>query len=226
MFDLSMVVSDLAVTPKLGARERLAQLLERVLRNGKLTSGEAAHIRGAAGWLDTALAGRPCRGALTALIARQHCEAEECITPNLGWSLRYLQAAVLHLPDANFELFATAEAPAVIYTDASAEGDNVRLGGIVYIRGRRPLIFVYDVSPSLWPLLGAGGTVINQAELLAAPLLLYSAPEALRGEDIMWYVDNTSAESALVKSGSPTLSVCYLALLANAAMAGLRARAW
>ena len=228
LFDLSLLNVDYAVTcaPKLGARESLTATIQDALCRGKMTSGEAAHIRGVAQWLDSVIAGRPCRGAMTALIARQHYEAEVGITPNLEMSLRYLLAAIEHLPDAVFELFARSGPPVVVYTDASAEGHRVRIGGIVYARGARPSVFVYDVSAHLRPLLGEGETVINQAELLAAPLLLHSAPGLLRGKDILWFIDNTSAEAALVKSGSPTQSMCHLALVASAALAGLGARPW
>ena len=39
-------------------------------------------------------------------------------------------------------------------------------------------------------------------------------------------MDNTSAETALVKAGSPTETMCFLALVANAALGGLGATVW
>ena len=114
----------------------------------------------------------------------------------------------------------------VVYTDASDEGGRIRIGALVLVPGQVPHGLVYDVSPELSPLLGAQGTKINQAELLAAPVLIASAHELLRGRDLLWFIDNTSAESALVKAGSPTETMCRLALMATAALAGLGARAW
>ena len=51
-------------------------------------------------------------------------------------------------------------------------------------------------------------------------------PEVIRDSDVLWFIDNTSAESALVKAGSPTQTMCGIALAATAALAGLNARPW
>jgi len=58
--------------PKLGAREKAVGLIEDTLRKGHLTPGEASKMRGILQWLDTGLAGRPRRGAMSALVARQY----------------------------------------------------------------------------------------------------------------------------------------------------------
>ena len=43
---------------------------------------------------------------------------------------------------------------------------------------------------------------------------------------MLWFLDNTSAESALIKAGSPTETMCRLAMVAGAALAGLGAKTW
>ena len=43
---------------------------------------------------------------------------------------------------------------------------------------------------------------------------------------MLWFIDNSAAELALVKAGSPTETMCQIALLATAALAALRARPW
>ena len=63
-------------------------------------------------------------------------------------------------------------------------------------------------------------------QLMAAPLLVYSAPARLKGKDVIWFLDNASAETALVKAGSPAETMCFLALVANAALGGLGATVW
>ena len=73
---------------------------------------------------------------------------------------------------------------------------------------------------------GEQKTVINQAELVAVPILAATMPEIIRDQDVLWFIDNTSAESALVKAGSPTETMCRPALIASANMAGLNARIW
>ena len=160
------------------------------------------------------------------MVARQHYERELSVTPNLGQAIRYLLAVLEAMPDVVPDIFQRPDSPVVIYTDASAEGSRVRIGGIIFEVGRRPAIFAHDVSEQTRPLLGEGDTVINQAELLAAPLLVYSAPARLKGKDVIWFLDNTSAETALVKAGGPTETMCFLALIAGAALGGLGAAVW
>ncbi|CAK0907813.1 unnamed protein product, partial [Prorocentrum cordatum] len=91
--------------------------------------------------------------------------------------------------------------PAVVYTDASADtGRPPRLGAPVFVLGRTPACPVYDVSDNMSAHFGSqGGHVINQAELLAAPLLAWSMPSVLQNRDVLWFIDNQAAESAFVK---------------------------
>ena len=56
---------------------------------------------------------------------------------------------------------------------------------------------VYEVYERLSPWLGRQQKIINQAELLAAPLLTFSMPDLLADANIIWFIDNKSAESAL-----------------------------
>ena len=57
-------------------------------------------------------------------------------------------------------------------------------------------------------------------------MLVWSAPELLVDRDIVWFIDNTPAETALIKSASPTESMCRPALAVGMALLGLRARVW
>ena len=153
--------------PKIGARDEIALLLKAIIERGKLTSGEAAHIRGVLGWFDTAVAGRPLRGAMSAFVARQYYETTTDITTNLLLAIQYCLAVLAVLPDVSLQLMSRISPPVVIYTDASADGDRVRLGGVLFEQGRKPAVWIYDVTDRMRPLLGDKKTVINQAELLA-----------------------------------------------------------
>ena len=43
---------------------------------------------------------------------------------------------------------------------------------------------------------------------------------------MLWWIDNTSAQAAMVKAGSPTVSMGRLALQAHAMLTALRCRVW
>ena len=50
--------------------------------------------------------------------------------------------------------------------------------------------------------------------------------DRLRDSYVIWFVDNISANTALVKAGSPTESMARIALQAGAMLAGLDCRVW
>jgi hypothetical protein len=59
-------------------------------------------------------------------------------------------------------------------------------------------------------------TYINLLELLAVPLLAFSAPDILRGRDILWFLDNQAAWRAIIRSESSDVShlvpACWIAI--------------
>ena len=128
-------------------------------------------------------------------------------------------------PDRAVPLTLRPSRPVVVYTDAADEGRRVRIGALVFDDAGIGHVLVYDVPDRLRAQWGTE-TAINQGELYAAPLTVMSLPEMLRDRDVLWFIDNTSAEAALVKAGSPTQSMCAMALTATAALAGIRARTW
>ena len=201
-------------------------MIERIRRERILSHGQASKLRGKAMWLDTAITGRSCRGALAAITARQYWEGDASVTSNLDAALEYLQLAAEAMPDRLVSLHPGAARPLLVYTDASDEGGRARVGALVVEPGRPAQALVYDVPDSVREEWGPQRTIINQAELYAAPLLACSAPRVLRGRDVIWFIDNTSAETALIKASSPTESMCRPALYAQAALAALRTRVW
>jgi len=102
----------------------------------------------------------------------------------------------------------------------------MRVGMLVFSPGSLPLAFVHDVPESVAAPWRGEAEGINQGELYAANVLAWSAPDIFRGKDMIWFIDNTSAESALVKSGSATESMSRLALQAAAFFTALGARVW
>ena len=162
---------------------------------------------------------------MSALIARQYWEEGVDITGNLRAALLFLMAVVRYQADRSVALMPRPSRPVLVYTDASDEAGRVRVGALVIDAAGTGHVVVYDVPDDLRSEWG-GETVINQGELYAAPLTVCSVPDLLRGQDVLWFIDNTSAESALVKAGSPTETMCELALGATAALASLGVRPW
>ena len=209
-------------------RERLVEMCTAAIQSRRLSSGTAAKMRGLATWMDAALAGRCLRAAGHALTARQYWDQCEEVTEgsNLWESLLYIAAAAQWMPDRCISLVRPVAPPVRVYTDASADADRVRLGAKVLLPDGCTLVTVLDADQPLRETWGPQDTVINQAELQCGTLVAATFAEELRGHDVIWRVDNTSAATSLVKAGSPTATMCRLALQASALLAALGCRCW
>eukprot|EP00973_Karenia_brevis_P002017 275511-Karenia_brevis.AAC.1 len=73
------------------------EMLAHIFATQKLTSGEAAKLRGKLGALDCSLFGRILRGALVALSARQYWESTE-LHQTLLDALAYIKSVVQWQP--------------------------------------------------------------------------------------------------------------------------------
>lgn len=212
--------------PKLGFRESVGELIYLALATPGASGALVSKIRGKATFLDSSLAGRCCRGALSALADVQHGEDVEVDVACVVQALLYLAAVAEKAPPRTFRLLDDGRPPVVVYTDASAGDGRIRIGALLLDQGRRPAALVYDVPEHLVEAWKGNAGGINQGELYAANVLAFSCPERIRGRDVLWFIDNTSAESALVKCGSTTPSMARLALQASMAFVALGARAW
>ena len=139
-------------------------------------------------------------------------------------SLLYLAAVMQHAPSNFVSLARSPSRPVLVYTDASLEKGVARLGAWVLVPGARVRVLTYDVSERLLSWRGPSEHIINQIELLTAPVLAVSAPGLIRNRDVLWFIDNSAAESALVKAGSPTQTMSRFALVASACLGRLRCR--
>ena len=147
LHDFTRLATDRAMGfgPKLGLRTKIAELIHRALVSGFLSAAQASKLRGRLTWLDTNLSGRVCRGAMSALIARQYYELASEITVNLDSALRFLVAVVEHQPDRAVPLCLAPARPVVVYTDASDERGQVRVGALVFDDEGIGHILVHDV---------------------------------------------------------------------------------
>ena len=67
---------------------------------------------------------------------------------------------------------------------------------------------------------------ITQGELLAGPLALQCLEEVLAGQQVLWFVDNQAALTAMIKGASPVQDNCRMALILAKRLAGARVACW
>ena len=172
--------------------------------------------------------GRPCRGALTALVARQYYEYKttDKIHAKLDKALLFLMTAAVMMPDRATQLYGVEPRPVILYTDASTQDWGLRLGLLLCRPGLPSLCASVDVPEAVVQCWDFRETYIDQGELLAGPLAAMLFAEALRGQDVLWFIDNTGACTAMLKTSSPIEDNSSMAHVASFALLALRARPW
>jgi hypothetical protein len=207
--------------------EKLAALAKFALETSRLTSSEASKICGLATWTDTEASGRPARTIIGMIRPREHCTATD-LTPELEWALESLiginalsRPRIVHMRPG-------ASSPLIIYTDAAEE--QAITCGFAITSERMDNILIGGFQVPAWATnhWEQRSKQIAMAELIAAPIVAL-APELrqiLYGRDVIWFIDNTAALSALVKATSAKRDMAKLACLCSTAIAGLHARVY
>ena len=140
-----------------------------------MSSGEASHLRGILQWIHTGVSGRPIRGALTALTARQYYEqvTNDVLTRKLREALVYILRVLEVMPSRISSLTDADESRQVlVYTDAATLPTGLRVGILLTERNHKPVCSVYDVPEHVVQTWALRSTYIGQGELIAGPLAL------------------------------------------------------
>ena len=205
------------------------KLLHEHLTSGSITPTQASKLRGLLVWVDKGITGRPLRGAMTAITARQYWERKpgHALTEPLETALRYAAEVLLILPPRIIPLSCAPIQQIVMYTDAATRTDGaLRLGILLCETGKPSLCISLDVPDWVIKTWHFRSTYIGQGELLAVPVALQMLEVHLHCRYITWYIDNTSAASAAIKGASPTEDNSPMALVAALMAAHLGCRIW
>ena len=229
-YDWSQVASSGAATfgIKATTQAKATRLIVEHISTNSMSPAEASKLRGLLMWLDTGLTGRPCRGAMAALVARQYWERppSHALSDSLRQALAYIHAAICLLPPRALSLLHTEAPQTVIYTDAATNTPALRVGILVIPPTGPRYCSVLDVPTAVVDQWELRTTYIGQGELIAGPLALWIYQDLLHNADATWYIDNTSAAAALIKGASPQQDSSDLAMLAALRAAVLGCRVW
>jgi len=225
---LSRIQSDHAVIfgPKLNGRQELAALIDTHRHDQRLTSSDASSLRGKAQWLDSKLIGRPCRGAFSALIARQYYDTTDAITPVMSSSLEHICVVSKHLPCRHLPFEQSTTKPVIIYTDCATYGPTNLRVGVLLIHPTGTFVTSVDVPQWFIDTFLLREKYINLGELIAGPIAVSFFPKLLANQDVIWFIDNTAALGALIKRASSVEDVNSLALVFGLSLTALNCRAW
>ena len=207
-----------------------------LLRKGTCTPGEAAKLRGRAGWASTNLFARLGRVGLAALKKRQYYEGNNtALTPSLKQALVFL-ANIHNVPPRSISIRGDVQRPLLIYSDASwpsrmdGEKETIipRIGWIIFdpLSASPPRGFTLIVNESITSRLIKREQQILAVEAFAAAAAPWVSPEIFSKRDSVWFVDNAAAVSTLIRGSAKPEDIDYIATMVAFQNARLHHRPW
>ena len=211
LFDLRLAVLEakLFVCPKPSRVQNLTAELRRVVKDNRLVPSHAARVVGKFGFVCETMFGRVGRAATGAVRARQYQKGGTSkLTPHLRASLGLMIAFLQVTPPREVNLRPRSKNPCVLYTDASdVPGRGMGqycVGAVLFVPHLNKLFYTSWAVPAevvaQWV---PKKTQIGQLEIFACPVALDTWHDLLRDEEILLFIDNTSAMASVIKGYSP-----------------------
>ena len=209
-FDLTDVLTDHVVHcgPTAASVSKIRDAVHRAVSTRSLTPAQASKLRGQAGWAGSLLHGKCGRLALRFLKTRQYA-ADQVATVS-DFEARELQLLLLvaeQAPSRVLPVLQPAKRPVVIYSDASFEQGQARCGWVIFRPGCRPVGQTVRVTPDWLAVWKPRETQIFAAEAFCSLLVPFNLPSLLADQDLLWFVDNEAAASAMIRGSSGSTDV-------------------
>ena len=191
--------------------EALRAEVQSVVASGKLTSGEAASLRGRFQFAASQTFGRFGIVPLKLLAGRADSSNGSCL---LDAALRQaLEALMCHVVSGPPRCIRIKDArrPVVVFTDGAAEEGVVTCGAIAYAEEwDAPRFFSLTVPAPLTEMWLLAGTrhQVAQAELLPVALAKHTFSAVLLHRRVLWFLDNDAVRAALV-TGNTSAPALY-----------------
>ena len=218
----------LTVDAKPGRREALLAEVHAFRTQGSMSPNEASSFRGRLGFLGSQLMGRVIRGCERPLIERQYRGSAGVLTPKLHQTLDFLELVLRKLPARVVRGAGAPASMALLWTDAMYEPPAPAGMGFVLSspRLRRPVagaaVIPHEVLAQFLP----RKQQIGQAEGFAGILPLFNCADALKGLDLLHFVDNTSALAGFVNGTAAVEDSCAIFAVYHVMLARFGTRHW
>ena len=205
--NLATVKDDMHFTlqPKESSVTQVIQGCHLAIARGSLTPAEESTLRGQAGWTATLSAGRFGRIGMRFLKERQYqsLSAPSSLDEHDVQALKFSSFVISVSPPRAVYFGRSSCFPCRIYSDAShTEGVRTRLGWVLFDNNVViPLGYWYNIPASLlhdWKLTHP----IMAAEAFAVLAAIWQHKNLLTKRDVIFFVDNEAAASAMIKGDS------------------------
>ena len=218
--------AEVILSPKESTRQDIVQSVEAAIEARELYSGEASTLRGKQGWLASHCYGRT--GALGArFLARRQYSDQVHLTDHEVKCLRFIAEVVATAEPRAVPVFGPSPSPFVLYTDASCEeGECPRLGWVLLGQGRQTAGWTTVVPSSVMATWQLRKQQIFPAEVMAVVVAAHFVASIVARSDILVFVDNEGATSALVRGSSSQPDVEELVMRAHSVFNTHRIKFW
>ena len=198
-------------------KEEILDEIDGIMCSGVLPPGQAGKLRGKLMFGASQLWGKVGRAFLRSLSERQYSNYSATkINPAITRSLHEWKFLLERGPPRPIDPVAKRLVDAVVFTDGSYPDGKVGaperpwIGGVLFVRGRRPLQFGCEVQQNLIDEWIPRKSQIAMVELFATIVALETFRSDLKGSSSLLFVDSESVQGALVKGYSAREDMCEL----------------
>ena len=215
------------IQPKFATTAKVLTKLDSILTEAVFPRDLAGKLRGDLTWMFTMVSGHMGRLAQPVITKYQHA-ADESLQDCDRLTLQLLALVVRDHSPRTVTVCGPERRPLVIYSDASFEKGSLRLGWVVMDPDQSfsPVGGTCVVPPEVLNSWVPRRQQILPGETLCGLLLPVLHPDLLRLRDLLWFVDNEAATSALIRGARSQEDVHEIAQYAQYLLHTLQARAW
>ena len=221
------------VTPRAERCDFIREELRKCEEANRLTPGLAKELFGKLSFCLQSLFGRVGRASALPLLKRCYDSTNTSFDNELKEMRQFfdLVLAKHNLPSRTFRLGTPARLPVILYSDACDKAEYRGLGLVCHDMeepdtGR---FYAADVCPA-WLLdkihEDCPEGAINPLEMLAAVNTILTMRSRLRGRRVVFYIDNTSAWSAMIQGYTSSRTMAKISALFHLALAALDIDCW
>ena len=103
---------------------------------------------------------------------------------------------------------------------------EARIGWVIFHPNMKPQGFSLKVNASITDKLIVRKQQIMAVEAFASVAALHTSPDLFKGSDVVWFVDNESAASSLIRGAARPEDIDKISVMASLRANRLRSRIW
>ena len=211
--------------PKLTTTHKILPLLDEACQSRLLARDLAGRLRGDLNWMYSMCAGFGGKLAGPLLSKCQQADSTTLSAEEI-YTLEMLRHLVANYRPREVPLLHRDSPVLRVYSDASFEGGELRLGWVLFPPGCQPVGGTCLVPPAVLQSWNVRQQQIFPGESLCGLLVPWLHPQSFCSADVVWFIDNESAVASLIKASSDQPDVHRIVQTSQAVLQALGARTW